>query len=143
MRHWFHTIQPGHTCILLLLLACLQPAPLSAGDIGQHGLLWEIRQSGEPASYLFGTIHSEDPAVLALPVAVQQVFDAADRVVLETQLDLDAMLYTSQVMLLGEGRLLSDIAGASLFEKAARAIRTRGIPDIVLDRMKPWAAAVT
>ena len=143
MHHWYNPIRPGRPCILLLLLACLLPAQLPAEDVGQRGLLWEVGRAGLPASYLFGTIHSEDPAVLALPAPVQQAFDAAHSLVLETLLDLDAMLYSSQIMLLGEGRLLSEITGKPLFEQAARAIRTRGIPELVLDRMKPWAAAVT
>jgi hypothetical protein len=129
--------------LLLLLLAFPQSPALPAEDGRQRGLLWEIGRSGVPASYLFGTIHSEDPAVLVLPAAVQQAFDAAHSLVLEVLLDMDAMLYSSQAMLLGEGRQLSEITGKALFEQTSRAIRTRGIPEVVLDRMKPWAAAVT
>jgi uncharacterized protein len=140
-RHF--AIRPRESGILLLLLAFLQSSLVLAGGDRERGLLWEIGRTGQPASYLFGTIHSEAPAVLDLPAVVQQAFDAAHRVVLETLLDLDAMLYSSQAMLLGEGRLLSEIAGRNLFEQTARAIQTRGIPEIVLDRMKPWAAAVT
>jgi uncharacterized protein YbaP (TraB family) len=143
MRQWYSVIRTRQSCILLLLLAFLHSSPVPAEAGGQRGLLWEIGRPGVPASYLFGTIHSEDPAVLALPAAVQQAFDAAHRVVLEVQLDMDAMLYSSQVMLLDEGRLLSEITGKALFEQTSRAIRTRGIPEVVLERMKPWAAAVT
>lgn len=143
MRQWHNAIRTAQSCILLLLLACLQPAATLAGDDGQRGLLWEIGRPGQPASYLFGTIHSEDPAVLELPVPVRQAFAAAHGVVLEVLLDLDSMLYSSRVMLLDEGRRLSDITGQALFERAARAIRSRGIPEVVLQRMKPWAAAVT
>jgi len=143
MHHCYTAIRSGRSCILVLWLVCLLPVPLQAEDGRQRGLLWEIGRAGQPESYLFGTIHSEDPAVLALPAPVQQAFDAAHSVVLETLLDLDAMLYSSQVMLLGEGRLLSEITGKALFEQTSRAIRTRGIPELVLDRMKPWAAAVT
>jgi len=143
MRQWYIAIRTRQSCILLLLLAFLQSSPALAEGDRQWGLLWEIGQPGLPVSYLFGTIHSEDPAVLALPPPVQQAFDASHRLVLEVLLDLDAMLYSSQVMLLGEGRLLSDISGKALFEQASRAIQTRGIPETVLDRMKPWAAAVT
>jgi len=131
------------SCILLLLLVFLQSLPVAAESDRQRGLLWEVSQPGQPASYLFGTIHSGDPAVLELPLPVQQAFAAADRVVLEVLLDQDALLSSSRLMLLGEGRLLSDITGRALFEKASRAILTRGIPEVVLERMKPWAAAVT
>jgi uncharacterized protein YbaP (TraB family) len=130
-------------CILPLLLVFLPASLLLAGSDRQQGLLWEITAPGQPPGYLFGTIHSGAPAVLALPETVQKTFDAADSVVLEVLLDMDAMRYSSQLMLLDEGRLLSDITGKILFEQTSRAIRTRGIPEVVLERMKPWAAAVT
>jgi len=143
MRKWYIANRTRQSSILLLLLAFLQSSPALAEADRQRGLLWEISQPGQPASHLFGTIHSEAPAALALPLPVQQAFDAADRVVLEVLLDQDAMRYSSQMLLLGEGRLLSEITGKALFAQASRAIRARGIPEIVLDRMKPWAAAVT
>lgn len=143
MHHWHVPISRRLPGILLLLLTCLQASHALAAADWRQGLLWEIGRAGQPASYLFGTIHSEDPAVLALPAPVQQAFDKAERVVLEVRLDLDAMLFSSQTMLLGEGRRLSEITGKALFEQTSRAIQTRGIPEIVLDRMKPWAAAVT
>jgi uncharacterized protein YbaP (TraB family) len=143
MRQWYTAARLGQSGILLLFLACLQASSALAETARQRGLLWEIGRAGQPAGYLFGTIHSEDPAVLTLPAPVQQAFDAAEKVVLEVQLDMDAMLFSSQVMLLGEGRRLSEITGKDLFQQVARAIQTRGIPEIVLDRMKPWAVAVT
>ena len=112
-----------------------------AGTDRDHGLLWEIRADGVTASYLFGTIHSEDPQVLSLAAPVQAAFDDAERVVLEVLMDMEAMVYSSSAMLLMDGRLLSDIIGRSLFDRAASAISSRGVPEIVLDRMKPWAAA--
>jgi len=143
MRHMYFAIRIKQICILPLLLVIVSSPQLLAGNDRQQGLLWEIAAPGRPPAYLFGTIHSGAPAVLALAAPVQQAFDAADSVVLEVLLDLDAMRYSSQLMLLGDGRLLSDITGKELYGKTSRAIRTRGIPDVVLERMKPWAAAVT
>ena len=143
MRHRYYTIRMRLLCILPLLLLLLPATLTLAGSDRQQGLLWEIAAPGRPPGYLFGTIHSGAPAVLALPAPVQQAFDAADSVVLEVLLDLDAMRYSSQLMLLAEGRLLSDIIGKQLFEQTSRAIRTRGIPEVVLEHMKPWAVAVT
>jgi len=143
MRQGHYTIRMRQVCILPLLLLFLPATLTLAGSDRQQGLLWEIAAPGQSPGYLFGTIHSGAPAVLALPEPVQKTFDAADSVVLEVLLDLEAMRYSSQVMLLAEGRLLSDITGKKLFEQTSRAIRTRGIPEVVLERMKPWAAAVT
>lgn len=108
-----------------------------------QGLLWEISRPGQAASHLFGTIHLEDPEVVQLPAPVQRAFDDASHVVLEMLLDTNAMIYSSAVMLMTDGRLLSDIIGRALFRRAAVAIQSRGVPELVLERMKPWAAAVT
>jgi uncharacterized protein YbaP (TraB family) len=112
----------------------------TADDTGR-GLLWEISKPGTAPSYLFGTIHSEDPEVLALAEPVEHAFSASNTVVLEVLLDLEAMMYSSTVMLMTDGRLLSDILDEALFRQTAAVMQTRGIPELVLERMKPWAVA--
>lgn len=137
----FRIAVPPVLLAAMLFLGMVLPAQ-AAADRG-HGLLWEIRGDGVSPSHLFGTIHSEDPEVLRLAAPVQQAFDAADSVVLEIMMDMEAMVYSSTAMLMMDGRLLSDIIGQSLFEKTARAVSVRGIPEVVLERMKPWAVATT
>jgi uncharacterized protein YbaP (TraB family) len=127
----------------LLLLAAMPRAGADAGVDKGHGLLWEVSGEGAGPAYLFGTIHSEAPDVLQLPGPVQQAFEASQVVVLEMLLDVDAMMYSSTAMLMMDGRSLSAIVGQPLFGRISRAIQSRGIPEIVLDRMQPWAAAVT
>ena len=131
------------------LVACLLAVvflqlftPLRASEDNSHGLLWELSKPGIEPAYLFGTIHSEDPEVLQLPQPVQQAIDRCNTVVLEMLLDADAMMYSSTAMLMMDGRMLSDIIGKPLFRQVASAIRSRGIQELVLERMKPWAAAV-
>ena len=117
---------------------------VSAADTRwDRGLLWEINKPGMATSYLFGTVHSEDPEVLQLAPPVQRAFDRSGSVILEIMLDMDAMIYSGTAMLLTDGRTLSELVGKSLFDKTAQAIQSRGIPEIVLERMKPWAAATT
>jgi uncharacterized protein YbaP (TraB family) len=106
-------------------------------------LLWEVSKAGVEPAYLFGTIHSEDSAVLQLAEPVQQAFAASQAVVLEMLLDVDAMMYSSTAMLMMDGRSLSAMIGQSLFTQVSLAVQSRGIPEVVLDHMKPWAAAVT
>jgi uncharacterized protein YbaP (TraB family) len=132
-----------------MLVACFVAAvflqgltPLLASEDKTHGLLWELSKPGIEHAYLFGTIHSEDPEVLQLPQPVQQAIDRSNTVVLEMLLDAEAMQYSSTAMLMMDGRLLSDIIGKPLFRQAASAIRSRNIQELVLERMKPWAAAV-
>ena len=125
------------------LLAAMSLAGADAGIDRGHGLLWEVSKAGAEPAYLFGTIHTEDPDVLQLAKPVQQAFAASQAVVLEMLLDVDAMRHSSAAMLMMDGRSLSDIIGQSLFRQASRAMQSRGIPATVLDRMQPWAAAVT
>ena len=129
--------------LLAVVLFFLLAAITQADTDRSHGLLWEISKTGQEPSHLFGTIHSEDPEVVALPAPVRQVFDAADSVVLELLMDTEAMMYSSTAMLMLDGRSLSDVLGMPLYKQAAEAIASRGIPELVLNRMKPWAVAVT
>ena len=129
--------------LLAACLALLNAVPLGADTANSHGLLWEVSRPGVAASHLFGTIHSEDPEVLQLASPVQAAFDDAHSVVLEVLLDDAAMQYSSGAMLLLDGRTLEGIVGAELFNRAARATLSRGIPELVLQRMKPWAVAVS
>lgn len=126
--------------VLLFLLCC---SLAQAGTDKSRGLLWEISQPGVPASYLFGTIHSEDPEVLRLAAPVQKAFDVSQAVVLEVLLDMEAMMSSSTAMLMMDGRSLKDVVGESLFLKAAAAMRERGMPEIMTEHMQPWAVAVT
>ena len=132
-----------YSVALASLLFLLFFSPLQAGAEKSRGLLWELSQPGVPVSYLFGTLHSEDPDVVQLAAPVQQAFDAAQAVVLEVLLDMDAMKLSSTAMLMMDGRSLKDIAGEPLFTKAAAAMRVRGMPDLLTEHMQPWAVAVT
>ena len=129
--------------VFAVVLFFLMAAFAQAGTDTSHGLLWEVSKPGAPSSHLFGTIHSEDPQVVQLARPVQEAFAASRSVILEMLLDLDAMMYSSTAMLMTDGRTLSDLVGDALFRQAALAIRSRGIPEVVLERMKPWAVAVT
>jgi hypothetical protein len=133
----------NYSVALTVLLLFLSFPFAQAGTEKSRGLLWEISQPGVPASYLFGTIHSEDPEVLRLAAPVQKVFDASQAVVLEVLLDMEAMMSSSAAMLMMDGRSLKDIVGDVLFSKAAAAMQVRGMPEMMTEHMQPWAVAVT
>jgi uncharacterized protein YbaP (TraB family) len=132
---------PGRLAVLLVFL-CLSFS-ISAGVLPDNGILWKISGAAATPSYLFGTIHSEDPAVLDLAAPVKKAFASSGRVLLEILPDKEAMLSSSTAMLMMDGRLLSDLVGKSLYGKALKAMQTRDIPEVMLERMKPWAVAVT
>ena len=126
-------------CLGMLFSQALVAALPSSGPA--HGLLWEIASSDSPPSYLFGTIHSEDPGVIGLAPAVEKAFTGSRQVILEVTLDANALIAGSAAMLMSDGRQLSGIVGKDLFEQTAAALQARGIPEVVAEQMKPWAAA--
>ncbi len=130
-------------CRLVMLMACLLASlALQAGEFST-GLLWKLERNDSMASYLFGTMHSDDPAVVQLPPAVQNAFDQAQGVTLEVVLDRAALMSMVTALLLEDGTTLESIIGAGLYKRTADVMAQQGVPEILLARMKPWAVAVT
>lgn len=129
---------------LLFCAMWLVPA-LSAVLAGtpSKGLLWKIERAGASASYLLGTIHSEDPRVMKLAPAVQRPFDASASFTMEVILDMQAMIDSTQAMLFADGNDLRKVLGAPLYGKVAPLMSDRGVPESMLNTFKPWAVFVT
>jgi len=130
-------LQITNSWLILLLLAtghaCANTEPTFA-----HGLLFRIEQPGIPPSYIFGTIHSEDPRVLSLPKSVSSAFDRADTLVLELDLKPATLQASIAGMFLQDGRELHGIIGAKLYEQAVNFITDSGIPEEAIRKFKPW-----
>lgn len=131
---------PGLLFLGLLVLASAAAESSAAADF-DHGLLWKIETAGGEPSYLFGTMHSEDPRVVQLPSPVRAALETARGVTLEVALDPESLLAMASGFML-DGRRLEAIVGAPLYHRAAAAVATYGIPEAVLATMKPWAVAV-
>lgn len=107
------------------------------------GLLWKIERGQQAPSYVFGTIHTEDPRVLNLPPAVQGALDGAKSYVMEALLDPEAITSMTTSMLFNDGRSLKHVLSAATYEKTILAMTAYGLPEIVVQSMQPWALAVT
>jgi uncharacterized protein YbaP (TraB family) len=127
----------------LLFIGLLTVTSALAGENFDHGLLWKIEGHGGEPSYLFGTMHSEDPRVVHLPVPVQQAFDRSHGVTLEVILDPESLLAMTSGFMFGDGSTLEAHIGAPLYRRTVTAVAAYGIPEILLASMKPWAVAVT
>ncbi len=127
----------------LLVVGVLTVTSALAADEFDRGLLWKIDGKGSAPSYLFGTMHSEDPQVVHLPAPVQQAFDGSRAVTLEVILDPESLLAMASGFMLGDGTTLEAHIGAPLYRRAVDAMAPYGIPEIVVSNMKPWAVAVT
>lgn len=108
----------------------------------EKGLLWKIR-STDATSYIFGTMHSEHPAVVELPEQVQNAFSQVDRVVLEIVLDRATIARLSEATRIADGPELPSLLGSALYNQVSSAMADYGIPRHALKDMKPWAVATT
>lgn len=131
---------------LWLALACLAPGFAWADSTAAftRGLLWKIERTSGSAkpSFVFGTIHSDDPQVATPPQPVAAALAGSRIFMMEMLPDAQALITVAQAMLGGEGTSLKAAIGPTHFSKAVKALSERGMPEPLVDRMAPWAAAV-
>lgn len=125
----------------MALLVWIMPAPAEQLPFSQ-GVLFQIGQEGVPASYLFGTIHSEDQRVLTLPEPVERAFIESPRLFVEVDMDSANLLTAVAGMLLDDGRELADILEPALYQQTVNAAAQLGLPELALRQYKPWALAM-
>ncbi|MGH8660718.1 MAG: TraB/GumN family protein [Burkholderiales bacterium] len=113
-----------------------------AAERYEYGLLWRIEGSGAAASHVFGTVHLADPRVASLPPRVAQEFDRARSLTLEAGIDPAGVMGLAGRMVYDDGRDLPGVAGAELFDRAARLTEGLGLPGPMLRMFRPWAVAV-
>ena len=137
-------LYPGYLWRMLLAVVCLASAfSLSAEERFERGLLWKIQPESGAASYLFGTMHSDNPQVVNLPAPVQQAFEAATGLVVEVELNEQALMSMTGALLLSDGRNLEALVGKALYQRTVTALSAQGMPDFMIARLKPWAAAIS
>ncbi|MEW6331280.1 MAG: TraB/GumN family protein [Pseudomonadota bacterium] len=103
------------------------------------GLLWKIETPGGAASHLFGTIHSDDPRITAIPDAVTRTLDASSRFVMEAVMDGESLVRMAEVMYYSDGRTLEQVVGRKLYAESVKALNARGLPTLGIEKQKPWA----
>lgn len=127
---------PLWTLTGVLWLACIGPA--AAVDLSR-GLLWEVTRDKGAVSYVYGTIHSDDPRALALLEAALPYMESCATVTTEVILDAQATRQSALVMMLSNGRTLRAIVGEGLFSEIVSLLQAKGVPEQQVDRLKPWA----
>lgn len=121
------------------LIIALFSMPLAA----EQALLWQVESPRGAISFLFGTIHSDDPRVLELPRPVTLAFDQANTVVLEMDLGLVSAATMSQVVMLPQGKSLADLIPASLYRETVKVMSSLGYPEEITRQLTPWAIQLT
>ena len=129
-------------CLVLLAPLALTALPLSAwaGNFDQ-GVLWEISKPDQTSSYLLGTIHSDHASVTNLPSPVKKALDNSQSFTAELDLNMSSMLQAQMQMLLPDTQSLQRIIGAQQYQKCVALMANYGVPEMLVDRMKPWAIA--
>ncbi|MCG6887684.1 MAG: TraB/GumN family protein [Proteobacteria bacterium] len=125
--------------LLLLLTAGWQVSWAT----GEKGMLWKVEGAGKRPSYLLGTIHSGDPRVLRLPAVTQKAFVGADSFSGEVEMDMNSMLQVSESMFYSDGSMLKDKLDPKLYQQTVSLLAGYGLPEMIVQRMKPWAVATT
>jgi len=128
---------------LFMLIGLLLLSSVQAANNFPKGVLWKIEYPGISSSYLFGTMHVDDPRVTNLPSAVDRALRESKSLTLETNPDPANMLSVAQKMIYQNGKKLETVIGKELFTRTSRELANYGFPPQMVQQLKPWAAAVT
>lgn len=122
--------------LLLLLFSALVAAEDST-------LYWSLAREGEPAGYLLGTIHSEDPRVLDFSEAFIRQLESNRFFTMEMVPDLPTLTRLTEYMHYQDGTRLADVVGEERFARLEAALGSYRVPPEWVGRMKVWAAMMT
>ena len=137
MRAWI--AKHGRVATFIVLLsASISASVANAG----RALIYSVQFGNATPSYLVGTMHTEDPRVTGLMTQIAPLIDRVEVVAIELVPDAVTMVAVGAATMLPRNRRLRDLMGTARFEATRDAARRAQIPVEVLDRLKPWAAAV-
>jgi hypothetical protein len=112
-----------------------QPAPTVSFT---QGLFWKITRTAVPASYVYGTMHLDDPRVTRLPPVANLAFAKSRILIAEVNLDKRGQEAYMRAGLLRPGQHLSKLMGPTLFAQLEAIAARYGAGRKSLDHMKPW-----
>lgn len=141
LKGWLPVAMPsGLFCSFFRFLWSVGLAVALSGPAAAAGMLYKICVPGaEGPSYLFGTLHSEDPRVLALPPVVVDAFARSHSFAMEAVPDAEAIMESMLVMTYTDGRTLREVLPRALYREATAALAERGLPVGAYRDFKPWA----
>jgi len=125
--------------VLVVGVAGARPALADAMPFSD-GILWRIEDADGAASYLFGTLHSTDEQVTALPEPVSRAFEESRTLAIECILDGPATIRVSRAMLLPSNEHLDALLSAEQVVRLKEAAAQFHFPFTMVTRFKPWGA---
>jgi uncharacterized protein YbaP (TraB family) len=131
------------TCFALLAMLAL---PVHASDTGHPLTLWQVSGANNSV-YLLGSIHLLRSEDYPLPSAFDAVYDDAEVLVMEVDMDdlnpLAAQSLFTTYGVLQDDTTLADLMGDQLYAEATAAAEIIDIPLEMLGKTEPWYAAMT
>ena len=126
-----------------LLVFGLTALSLPVGAAPDSAIFWSLSRAGEPAGYLLGTIHSEDPRVLDFPDRFIERLNGSDIFAMELVPDLPTLSRLTDYMHYADGSTLESRIGPDRFARLQAALAGYELPVDWIARMKVWAAMMT
>jgi len=117
--------------------------PAEMKPVPDSSLFWSMQKDGQPAGFVLGTIHSEDPRVLDFSEGLFDKLKANDVFAMELVLDVHTLQRLTEYMHYPPGQSLESVIGVERFEALEKVLTTYQVPKDFVSRMKPWAAMMT
>jgi len=135
-----------HRGLMRGLAGALLFATLSVhADARGTSSVWAMK-GAKNTVYLAGSVHALPKEHSDLPPQLERAYAAASFIVMEVDLDdmdpLEAVQFVTSRGTLPEGETLEDIIGADGYAKVAKLAGTLEVPEIVISKLEPWAAAM-
>ena len=130
-------------CLAMLLGACSS----DGGDAPGRLFLWKVSDSNSSV-YLLGSIHFADSSFYPLDSVIEGAFAASPYLAVELDVSDESVVsqiaaQSAKYAFLEEGRTLGQVLPAGLKVSLDSLCRAWKIPSDALDRLKPWAVAMS
>jgi len=127
--------------VLLIIVGVAGARPALADTMPfSDAVLWRVARADGAASYVFGTLHSTDERITALPQPVSDAFAASQTLAVECILDNPAIFKISRAMLLSGGERLDASMNAAQVARLKQVSAHYRMPFNMVTRFKPWGA---
>ena len=133
--------------LIFLFVGCANnPATSSVESASGKGLLWKVEKLDANSSaknikpsYVFGTMHSEDERIINLPDEINTVFSDASIFAMEMILDEKNSQEILKGMYFRNGQTLKSVTNKEIYLQSVEAMAQKGMPEKIVNLMKPWA----
>ncbi|WP_137718536.1 TraB/GumN family protein [Methylobacillus flagellatus] len=130
MHTLFHISLHGVLPALALIIA-------SVAQAADTGLLWKVEAANAKTSYLFGTMHSDDKRLDALPKGLDAALASSEAFMIETLPPRDPGIF-----LLQDNQMVSSFLNDAEVDKLRELADFHSMHTEAALRMKPWLLAV-